>query len=139
MSKRNSKIPPEELKEMLQELSDHYGEPVRPVSEYCKAFETWMSVLEENYREAFKAGGKQAAERVHGAEVIPHFSRIRLLINKSNFLARLVYGGEKLRTEKCPVHKGEWNGHAMLMGDCPHQCDGSGFLRAKDDPIYSQE
>jgi hypothetical protein len=130
---RNSKIPPEELKEMLEELREHYGERVAPISEYCEAFETWVGVLEQNYRDALKAGGKKAAEAVHGAEIVPHFSQIRLLINKSYFLARLVYGGEKLRTEKCPIHKGEWSGQAMLMGDCPHQCDGSGFLRAKEE------
>jgi hypothetical protein len=31
--------------ELLAQLSEHYREPVRPVSVYCDAFDTWASCL----------------------------------------------------------------------------------------------
>jgi hypothetical protein len=49
-------------------------------------------------------------------------------ISRSHLLGRVLYSGEKVRTVQCPLHKGEWDGQAMLHG-CPHQCDGTGWLR----------
>jgi len=105
----------EQVKEMLSQLEAHFDEPVRPVSEYCEALETWSRVVCKKY---------PAEARVH--------SSIRLSVKKSNLLARLIYDGEKLRTRECPIHKGEWNGQAMLMG-CEHKCDGTGWLRESED------
>lgn len=53
-------------------------------------------------------------------------------IRKSNLLGRLLYAKEKFRTRMCPLHKGHWSGHAMFFEKCPHQCDGTGWLRESD-------
>lgn len=115
MRKSKSKLTNEEVKAMLEQLSEHFGEPVRPVSDYCNALLTWSKVVCKKF---------PAEQRAH--------SSIHLSIRKSNLLARLIYGGEKLRTRECPLHKGEWTGQAMLMG-CPHKCDGTGWLREPED------
>jgi len=49
-----------------------------------------------------------------------------LQIRKSNLLARLIYGGQKLRTQMCPEHKGEWTG--PRPDPCPHGCGFTGWL-----------
>lgn len=115
MGKKNV-LTDEEVKEMLLKLEAHFNEPVRPVSEYCMAFETWFRVVT---KKAMALGDRQT---------VVSMSSIRTSIKKSNLLARLIYNGEKLRTKECPEHKGEWNGHAMLTG-CAHHCDGTGWLR----------
>lgn len=109
------KLTDEQVKTMLQQLSEHFDEPVRPVSDYCAALETWSKVVSKK---------DPTTARLH--------SSIRLSIYKSSLLARLIYGGEKLRTKECPIHKGVWDGHAMLMG-CEHKCDGTGWLREPED------
>ena len=48
-------------------------------------------------------------------------------IRKSNLLARLLYAGEKVCTQKCPDHKGSWVG----QGDCHYGCDLTGWLPEK--------
>lgn len=42
-----SKLTQEQVDDMLLQLRDHFGEPVKPVSEYCKAFYDWQKVLGE--------------------------------------------------------------------------------------------
>jgi hypothetical protein len=37
----------EQAQEMLKQLAEHYGEPVRPVNEYCNAIRNWMSAIEQ--------------------------------------------------------------------------------------------
>jgi hypothetical protein len=120
MRNKEGKLTDEQVKEMLLKLEDHFGEPVRPVSDYCKAFETWFGVVT---KKAMQAGDRQT---------ITSMNSVRISIKKSNLLARLIYGGEKLRTKECPIHKGKWNGQAMLMG-CEHNCDGTGWLREPED------
>jgi hypothetical protein len=132
MARRN-RVPNERLKLMLEELEEHYGEPVKPVSTYCEALETWARALETRHNAEVLMHGKEEAER-HSSyyDATSKFRRIRTMIHKSNLLYRLIYCGEKFRTRECPVHLGHWNGHAMMTGDCPHQCDGTGFLREKE-------
>lgn len=109
MAKRSTKIPPEEVEEMLAELAEHFGEPVRPVSQYCNALTEWARV--SSNKEAMIA-----------------FSQVK----KSNLLARMIYGGEKLRTKQCPRHKGEWFTIPGLA-DCEHNCGGTGWLMEPED------
>jgi hypothetical protein len=118
--KIDSVLADEQVKRMLSQLEEHFGEPVRPVSDYCNALETWSKVFCKKY---------PSEERAH--------SSIRISIRKSNLLARLIYGGEKLRTRECPVHKGKWDGQAMLMG-CEHHCDGTGWLREPEEEKATQ-
>jgi hypothetical protein len=43
-----------------------------------------------------------------------------LNLQKSNLLWRLIYRGQPLRTEMCPLHQGQWSGCAW--DPCPHGC-----------------
>jgi hypothetical protein len=57
-------------------------------------------------------------------------SIIRLNIEKSNLLERLIYWQEPVRTVPCPEHKGRQH-TAVLCGinpPCPHGCQGTGWL-----------
>ena len=67
-------------------------------------------------------------------EFSDHWLWIRRTISKSNLLARLFYGGEELRTEQCPIHKGKWSGCTLVKDmECEGVCaDGfnvTGWLR----------
>lgn len=133
----------DEVNKLLKQLTAHFGEPVMPVSKYCKALETWANIMCE--RDKF-------ADDKSYYRYINQINDIRLSIYKSNLLWRLIYCGEELRTEKCPEHKGHWvgpsaiwnkfkmnergdfirdeNGDVVLMDDyCG--CDGTGWLPNK--------
>jgi hypothetical protein len=55
-------------------------------------------------------------------------------IHKSDLLYRLIYCGEKLRTEQCPEHKGEWSGLEHPDHRCPHGCGLTGWLPLEKAP-----
>lgn len=101
--------------ELIQELERRHREPVMPVSFYCDALRTWARVVQEN-----KYVSKQFGEFLDDFD---------LYVSKSSLLGRLIYSKEKLRTKKCPLHEGHWNGQAMMRGDCPHKCSGTGWLQ----------
>jgi hypothetical protein len=118
---------------------------------YCWAFETWASLprrMKEDGEEALVRGVcVRLRERFPGVHEIRtlcdafaamlevrddeadaagrrFLARSVLVdITKSCLLSRLIYGGEPLRTRRCPLHQGHWS-----VGDepCPHGCD-SGF------------
>lgn len=62
-------------------------------------------------------------------------------IKKSCLLDRLLYGGEKLRSKMCPVHKGTWSGiecgpsnDGTFQGNvCPHGCQLTGWIPEPED------
>lgn len=116
---------PEEAQEMLGKLSLYYKEPVKPISQYCKAFETWQKAVEAGADRAVAEGTEEPLNAQRSlkrmAEVIREVS---LLVSKSNLLARLLYDGEELRTEPCPIHKGHWSGCTWGEGCCPHCMSG---------------
>lgn len=61
---------------------------------------------------------------------------IRLAISKSCLLDRLIYGGETLRTEQCPEHKGRWSGckfSGEITCGCGHGICVTGWLKNKND------
>jgi hypothetical protein len=61
-----------------------------------------------------------------------HANSVNLLflqIQKSNLLARLLYGGEKLRAIPCPKHKGTWSGIEWSGNQCPHKCQLTGWIQ----------
>jgi hypothetical protein len=113
----SKKLDEKEVSEMLEKLERHFGEPVKPVGQYCAALKLWSSALRmkaERLDAQLKAMSspheilKDDADRAKKfAEDVSH---IFLQIMKSNLLARLIYEGESLRTEMCPVHKGVWSG-----------------------------
>lgn len=94
-----------EAQDLIRQLEEHYGEPVQPVSAYCHAFKTWADTV---------------------AHLIPAVRGIEISVTKSNLLARLIYGKERLRTTPCPEHKGHWSG---LFIEC--ECQGTGWLPNK--------
>jgi hypothetical protein len=116
-----------EARDILGKLSLYYGEPVKPISQYCKAFRTWQGAIED------------AAERELDPKLKESFTgmvrdirSVSLHIAKSNLLARLVYQGEELRPDPCPVHKGHWSGCVWGEGRCPHCMSGdniTGWVR----------
>jgi hypothetical protein len=106
----------------LKLLEEHFGEPVQPVSRYCGSLETWASAVRQN---------------PDMARLSQSIGEVFLAIRKSNLLARLIYGGQKLRTRKCPVHKGHWSGCVFEDPGCG--ClDGSnvtGWLAEAEPPM----
>lgn len=114
-----SKLSDAEVDRMLVELRAHFGEPVLPMSRFCSAIETWMMAIEALAQETADDEWRQ------GYEYHTHLTQIRVDIHKSNLLARLLYGGESLRTQRCPLHKGRWSGTGM---GCSHGCGGTGWL-----------
>jgi hypothetical protein len=88
-----------ERERMEAELAKHYGEPVRPVSQYCNALRAWAKVCAEHPTdEHLQEAGRKLQE-------------CALPIAKSNLLWRMIYEGQKLRTKQCPKHKGRWSGY----------------------------
>ena len=104
-----------EAQEMIKALALHYGEPVMPVSRYCRKIEQFVRLSKDN----------RTPE--HQAVLLSEL----LQVTKSNFLARLLYGNEEPRTEKCPEHDGHWSG--CYPTDCEHGCGYTGWLPNKKD------
>jgi len=134
-----------EAEDMLKKLSKHYGEPVRPVSRYCAAIRQWFEAIVNNnedpaMRETFdftdiaRTPKTRVArpEDQHGHAYYKELGHISTDISKSYLLARLIYEDEPLRTEKCPVHKGHWEGQTQLIRGCVYGCDGSGWLKTPE-------
>ena len=134
MPQQPPELTPEQVAEMEAALAAHYNEPVRPVSQYCQAFRVWRAALREAIeRGDFDERGELGLRtKEHYQEVIDGLAQAELAIYKSNLLARLIYGGQELRTEKCPVHQGHWSGWAW--GDeceCQDGPDITGWLPVK--------
>jgi hypothetical protein len=83
------------------------------------------------YKETPKEG--QLGELLHFEEAAYQVERTFLGIHKSNLLARLLYAGEKLRTKKCPEHKGHWSGIEWSDTVCPHKCQLTGWIQEEAD------
>jgi hypothetical protein len=111
-------------------LADHYGEPVRPISEVCGAIHEWLKACAENHPEEDALNHQEwrtgRVYRDHGMFVFMH-------AGKSNMLGRLLYGRETLRTEKCPEHDGHWSGIEFSDNVCQYGCQLTGWLPAKED------
>lgn len=118
----DEKLTDEEAEALLKKLSKHYGQPVMPVRRYCDALWTWMDCVEDAYKED---GAKPTSKF---ADIAPRMRSLRTAIQKSNLLWRLIYGGEPLRTKKCPVHQGHWSGLPHPDNDCEHGCELTGWI-----------
>ena len=97
-----------------------YGPLVR-LSDVCAVFRMWAGIFSTPLPEDSEYKKKEREE------IREHWSRIDLTISKSNFLARLFFTDENLRTEQCPVHKGKWCGcfGEGKEGPCPCQSGGN--------------
>jgi hypothetical protein len=121
----------DEANVLLKALSDHFKEPVMPVTRYCDALRTWMTCIEKLNNEPadeFKTRWCQ------GSAYHMHLGHISTDIQKSNLLARLIYEGEKFRTERCPIHNGHLDMGVMFnaTAPCPHGCDFVGWYHKKE-------
>lgn len=113
-------------------LQRHYGEIVRPVSQYCNAFRNWQRVLGEKLeREGvdLTKPSEFSRGRMEGDAYFLRMYRalqaLELPIMKSSLLARTIYDGEAVRTRMCPEHSGIWSG----IGPCKHGCEMTGWIR----------
>jgi hypothetical protein len=113
-----TKLTDDEAETMLRRLSKHYHCPVMPIERYCEALRTWARVYGES--------GSKRAEQI---------DYVFLQISKSCLLDRLLYGGEKLRTRKCPDpdHDGHWRGLESPGNYCKHGCGFTGWLPEPED------
>lgn len=139
----------EEVEHYTDALTRHHGEPVRPVSEYCAAFEAWGQALASR-RSRIEAMPDADPMKQHELDdpltvLAGQVFAIGLAIRKSNLLSRLIYSGQPLRTEMCPIHKGRWSGygHAAFghehICECQEGCyDITGWLPAHDRPLVEK-
>ena len=122
------------------------------VAKYTAAFRTWISVARDSVADTDEAmaqrvaivdaGMRWLAARYRGTvatetlcDALDGWARerddIALLprVNKSCLLARLIYGGEELRTRRCPIHDGHWAGvgDACIAG-CSYDANITGWL-----------
>jgi hypothetical protein len=118
---RRKKLTEEEAAALLHLVSEHYRQPVMLLARFCNAMRRRMRCIDPELYEGRK-----------GRDYYKRLMLIEIDIRKSNLLARLLLGGEKLRTKKCPIHKGHWS---VGFGHCEHDCDPTGFLREPEDAI----
>jgi hypothetical protein len=114
-----AKFTEEQAESLLRDLTDYYGEPVLRMSSYCDAVRTWAKCMLQRSRDP-----KSDYMDRDGSSWTNYIGQIELQISKSNLLARLLYGGEKLRTKRCPIHDGVWSG----IGECEHGCQLTGWI-----------
>lgn len=106
---------------------DHYGPDKAENERTAKAWEDYRSAkktcapMDER---GYLMDDLLAAEDMQDA-----VSRTFLQITKSNLLYRLLYRGEKLRTQMCPEHKGTWSGLEGPDSSCPHRCQMTGWVQ----------
>jgi hypothetical protein len=123
--------------EYTDALTRHYGEPVRPVSQYCQAFADWRRAIGEKVKR-IRAGEERCPWGDEGwEEICGAYDRVTTAIPKSNLLARLIYGGERLRSKPCPEHHGRWSGCVFSADEITCGCGASanitGWLAENDD------
>jgi hypothetical protein len=112
---------PEKLTHILKEGMLHLlrtfpDSELRSPEVYCNALDAWASTT------ANANQGRPVWLSDHN-----DLGELRLRINKSCLLDRLVYCGEYVRAVPCPEHKGKWSG--IKPEPCPHGCDtGCGCL-----------
>lgn len=114
----------EEAQKLLTRLEEYYRQPVMPLGKFCAAIKLWFRCIEKNNTDPLLS---RAAYQ--GNAYYKHLRQIEIDIEKSNLLGRLLYAKEKFRTQPCPTHRGHWSGEAMFFEKCPHNCDGTGWLR----------
>jgi len=85
---------------------------MRDPKPFCEAMTAWSGAATM----ALASDAESTREWRH--EFAEHWQFIERAIRKSCLLERLLYGGEKLRSRPCPVHKGRWSG--ITSPPCKH-------------------
>lgn len=136
---KQGKISREEAKERLAfslDLEDHtdmcqaaegpghsYG-PLLRLSDVCNVLRLWAREATKDDSEAIRGSGTDWRQMARG-RLGEAWRTIDLAISKSNFLARLFFTTEGLRTERCPEHRGKWSGCWPSGPACPCQAGGN--------------
>lgn len=117
-----------EVEELTRILTRHHNEPVMPVSRYCDAFSKWAGALAE--RATRETDGDKHFRDANLDAIAKLALTIELAIRKSNLLYRLIYAGQPIRTQMCPIHKGHWSGygHGGHPCECQDGYDITGWL-----------
>lgn len=123
----------EQVEELTDILTRHFGEPVRPVSAYCKAFEDWASALAQRKERIVAMADDDPLKQHEFDDTLSHIAdmafQLSISIRKSNLLWRLIYEGQPLRTEMCPEHHGRWSGYQWdRFCECQNGYDVTGWL-----------
>lgn len=114
---------------MLQQLAQHYGVRVVPVTDYCDALTAWVGALGEKVKRMDAGNEREDGTALRKAHECLSHPAVYMTIYKSACLGRMIYGGEKLRTTMCPEHKGQWQGISSdANGGCEHGCNLTGWL-----------
>lgn len=112
----------DEAETLRKQLEEHYKEPVRPISFFCDSIKTWFRCIERRNEDGKDGQGKDYHRQLQFIEID---------IEKSDLLFRLIYQGQKLRTQKCSIHKGKWSGIPFPGDECPEGCGHTGWLPEK--------
>lgn len=121
----------EEAETLRLKLCAHYNDQVLPVGEVCKILEQWGNVANDFICSMMFSPATNPARKPNDDSPMLDVQGILNAAAKSSLLGRLLYGREKLRTQKCSVHKGRWSGIYWPEPECG--CQGTGWLREKDD------
>ena len=84
---------------------------------------------------------RKRSERDHQLDELRRFEQAAEMVNfvflqirKSSLLARTLYDGQKVRTRRCPEHKGHWSGlESPPDRYCKHGCGFFGWLPEPED------
>lgn len=101
-------------------------------SKFCKIMDTWAQACmtgldtDDEYKKEWRKKFQES------------WQFIRLAIGKSCLLDRMMYGGETLRKDPCPVHKGRWSGCSADPQpegcNCRHDICITGWQQNPEDP-----
>jgi len=85
------------------------------IKEYCDKLYEWAAIIKSTYAEIetqIKNGELEPKQVIYPQvkELPEALDIVMLAIQKSSLLGRTMYGGQKPRTKKCPVHQGRWSG-----------------------------
>jgi hypothetical protein len=132
----DEKLTNDEAEALLKKLSRHFREPVLPMRRYCDGLRTWADCIVE-LNAPGRTFGRDYGEESYkfGASYAGDLAHILRDISKSSLLARILYGGERLRTRPCPEHQGKWSG----IGSCPYGCGDTGWIQEPEDRPTKQQ
>jgi hypothetical protein len=105
------------------------GIPVMPITFVCDALKTWARLY------AAPAQPPEDEEmNKRRLDIGEKASFVFLQIMKSNLLNRMLYVGEAVREEPCPIHKGRWSGCKLISdmeckGACASGSNVTGWLK----------
>jgi len=110
-------------------IKDDEGRPLFDADEIHEIIFQWLDLIKERAKEDH---GKTHRPYEKIAATVDMW---KLAADKSNYLARRLYMGQKHRTQQCPQHHGNWSGYAFpLRCECSlGTYDITGWLPAPGD------